>query len=179
MFRQPKGKVTKDYIKVYQARNSVIARLVVWTAIIILLMWFKNNILEFLVKTFNLTLEPSIGVVYVLTLALLFIWVIAAALVYFLWRGSYYEVFPDRVIKHHGMKGDEIRAVSMSDFLGVNMGGSKLGELLGYGTITFEYRLASVGGKHVEALYNIPDPEYYLEKIEELLGLKKRPKEED
>ncbi|MFC1710252.1 hypothetical protein ACFL0F_01145 [Patescibacteria group bacterium] len=179
MFRQPKGKVTKSYIKVYQARNATIARLILWTIIIFVLIGFKNDIIKFFINAYNISLEPSIGLAYVLTLVLLFIWVALGALVYFLWRGSYYEVFPDRVVAHHGIKGDEVRAVNMSDFLGINLGGSQLGSLLGYGTITFEYRMASAEGKKFEALHNIPNPEFYLEKIEEVIRVDKRPKDNE
>lgn len=176
MFEQPKGKVSKDYILVYQARELVMIKLVVWTVMMLLLWRFKLSVYDFLTSQFNLPIPETVSTAFTTTLIMIAIYLLVFAIVYFRWKAEYYEFFPDRVVKHSGWGGERRRTVLAQDFSSMNTEKGALGNIFNYGTISFEYRMHSAKHKEDEHFPNIPDFDNIYNKVVKMFELSPRPK---
>jgi len=169
-----RGQVVEgQYLKIYKSLNAVLGQIGGMVFFIWLIQWFKGWLFGWLygLTGWSFLDQLAKGVWLVgFCLVLLVIWSIY---LFFKWRSTYYEIYPDRVVIRKGIIARRRDEIQMDQFGALSIEQGMMGRMLNYGNLRFATGSMGAVGR---TLRQIPNPEYYLQLINSMLNRVPKPK---
>lgn len=161
-------------IRINQSPAILKIRIFFWTLLcffIVVLLSLLFRSLEAIMGNQVFSLIPAD---YFFLTGILLIYAIGIFFIVAQWESIHYEIYNNRIILKSGIFSSKDQAIELSEFGSATATSDALGKMFHYGNLKFDYRLLHAQ-KTSEYFLNIPNSDYYLSIIINLLTPRKDP----